>query len=226
VRAGRGKAVEDAKAVFDILWRAAKNDWFEYPLGSRLIFFQFPARYCTQAKRGVKVMYTCKGPSARWQQPPLKPDKKTILKKKIIKFVGKKYLVPPVGWIGSLMKYFAIPKGVIDNIVQDWRIVFHAGVNKLNDCVWTPLFCLPTVNSLLQITDEKTLMRDQDLGEMFLLFQFHLNMTKFTAVDLGPLEFSAKECAHCWMCWSRNLMGFKSLPYNSIRMYLVLEEII
>jgi hypothetical protein len=65
VGAGSDKAVEDAEAVFDILWRAAKNDWFKYTLGSRLIFFQFPARYCTQAKRGVKVMYTCKGPSAR-----------------------------------------------------------------------------------------------------------------------------------------------------------------
>jgi hypothetical protein len=172
------------------------------------------------------VIYTCKGPSARQQQPPLKPDKKAILKKKIIKFVGKKYLVPPVGWIGLLIKYFAVPKGVIDNIVQDWRIVFHAGANKLNDCVWTPSFCLPTVNSLLQITDEKTLMRDQDLGEMFLFFQLHPNTTKFTAVDLGPLEFSTKEFAHRWMCWSRNLMGFKSLPYKSIRMYLVLEEII
>ncbi len=69
-------------------------------------------------------------------------------------------------------------------------------------------------------------MRDQDLGKMFLLFQLHPNTAKFTAIDLGPLEFSAKECAHHWMCWSCNLMGFKSSPYNSIRMYLVSEEII
>jgi hypothetical protein len=99
-------------------------------------------------------------------------------------------------------------------------------VNKLNDCVWAPSFCLPTINSLLRITDEKTLMKDLNLGEMFLLFQFHPNTAKFTAVDLGPLKFGAKECAHPWMCWSRNLMGFKSLPYNSIRMYLVSEDII
>jgi hypothetical protein len=89
--------VINAEAVFDILWQAAKNDWFKYPLGSRLIFFQFPARYCTQAKRVVKMMYTCKGPSARRRQPPLKPNEKAILKRKIIKFVGKKYLVPLVG---------------------------------------------------------------------------------------------------------------------------------
>jgi hypothetical protein len=118
-RGGNVKALEDAEAVHDILWCSARNDWFEYPLGSRLIFFCFPACYQTQAKRGVKVLYTRKGPSSRRQQPPLKPDKKAILKKKIIKFVGKKYLAPPVGRIGSLIKYFAVPKGVIDNVVQD-----------------------------------------------------------------------------------------------------------
>jgi hypothetical protein len=30
VRAGSDKAVEDTKAIFDILWQAAKNDWFKY----------------------------------------------------------------------------------------------------------------------------------------------------------------------------------------------------
>ena len=69
-------------------------------------------------------------------------------------------------------------------------------------------------------------MRDQDLGEMFLLFHLHPNTVKFTGVDLGPLEFGAKDCAQRWMCWTRNLMGFKASPYNSIGMYLVSEEII
>ncbi len=196
VKGGNTKALEDMEAIHDVLWRATRNDWFEYPLGSRLIFFRFPTRYRTQAKRGVKVFYTCKGPSSRQRQPPLKPDEKAILKKKILKFVGKSYLAPPVGRIGSLIKYFAIPKGVIDNVMQDWRIVFHAGANKLNDCVWAPSFCLPTMNSSLWITDKKSLMRDQDLGETFLLFQLQSNMAKFTAIDLGPLKFSAKECTH------------------------------
>ncbi len=138
------------------------------------------------------MFYTCKGPSSKQGQPPLKPDEKAILRKKIIKFGDKKYLAPPPGQIGSSIKYFAVPKGVIDNIVQDWRIVFHTGANKLNDCVWAPSFCLPTVNLLLRITDKRTLMRDQDLGEMFLLFQLHPETAKFTAVDLRPLEFSAK----------------------------------
>jgi hypothetical protein len=58
-------AAKDADAIRDILWRTTENDWFEYPLGSSLIFFRFPARYRTQAKQGVKVMFTCKGPSSK-----------------------------------------------------------------------------------------------------------------------------------------------------------------
>jgi hypothetical protein len=220
------KVLEDVIAIQDILWRAASNTWFEYPLGSRLIFFRFPARYQTEAKRGVRVFFTKKGPSSRRRQPPLKPDEKAILRKKLLKFIDKGYLAPHVGRIESLIKYFAVPKGVIDGVVQDWRIVFDAGANDLNDCVWSPSFCLPTVNSLLRITDEGTLMRDQDLGEMFLLFHLHSNTVKFTGVDLGSLEFGSEDCVQRWMCWTRNLMGFKSSPYNSVRMYLVSEEII
>jgi hypothetical protein len=172
------------------------------------------------------VFFTNKGPSSQRRQPPLKPDEKAILRKKLLKFIDKGYLAPHVGRIESLIKYFAFPKEVIEGVVQDWRIVFDAGANELNDCVWAPSFCLPTVNALLRITDEGTLKRDQDLGEMFLLFHLHPNTVKFTGVDLGPLEFGPEECAQRWMCWTRNLMGFKSSPYNSVRMYLVSEEII
>jgi hypothetical protein len=226
VQRGNLIAVEDATAVHNVLWWAAQNDWFEYPLGSRLIFFWFPTCYHDQAKRGVKIFYKCKGPSLRQRHLPLKSDEKEVLKKKIKKFIKKEHLAPPAGLIGSLIKYFAIPKGVLNNVIQDWRIVFHAATNKHNDCVWAPLLCLPTMNSLLCITDKGTMMRDQDLSEMFLLFHLHTDTVKFTGVDLGPLQLMAKECPHWWICWSRNLIGFKLSPYNSIKMYLISEEVI
>ena len=78
---------KDANAIRDILWRSAGNDWFEYPTGLRLIFFCFPARYHLQAKRGVRVMFSSKGPTSKRRQPPLKPEEKEVLQKKIIKFV-------------------------------------------------------------------------------------------------------------------------------------------
>jgi hypothetical protein len=53
VKGGNTKAIKDADTVHDILWQSAQNNLFEYLLGSRLIFFCFPARYCIQAKRGI-----------------------------------------------------------------------------------------------------------------------------------------------------------------------------
>jgi hypothetical protein len=109
-------------------------------------------------------------------------------------------------------------KGIINNIVMDWCIVFHAGANKLNNCVWMPSFSLPTLNSLLRLVDEDTLMADWDMGEMFLNFQLHSNMVRFMGIDLGPLDFMPDKCSHQWMCWQRNLMGFRGSPYNLVKM--------
>jgi hypothetical protein len=57
---------EEADAMKDILRRAAKNKWFQCPVGSRLLFFCFPECYHTQALRGIRIMFTDKGPSS-WQ---------------------------------------------------------------------------------------------------------------------------------------------------------------
>jgi hypothetical protein len=88
------------------------------------------------------------GPTMRRKQPTLAPDEKEVLRKKIIKFVVKGYIGPIEGKISLLIKYFAVPKGIINGIAQDWQTVFHAGTNKWNNCIWTPSFSLPTVNSL------------------------------------------------------------------------------
>ena len=171
-------------------------------------------------------MFTDKGPESLRRQPPLQPDEKQVLRKKVKKFLERKYVAPYRGKIRSLIKYFAVPKGIIDNVVQDWRTVFHVGANKLNDAVWVPSFGLPTVNLLLRITDLTSLMEDRDVKEMFLNFQLHPDTIKFTGIDIGPLEFTSDECEVRWVCWNRNLMGFRPSPYNSIRMFLIAEEVI
>ena len=171
-------------------------------------------------------MFTNKGPTSRRLQPPLQPDEKQVLRKKVKKYLERKYITPYQGRIHSLIKYFAVPKGIIDGKVQDWRTVFHAGANKLNDVVWAPSFGLPTVNSLLRITDLLSLMEDRDVEEMFLNFQLHSDAMKYAGIDIGPLEFTPDECASRWVCWNRNLMGFRPSPYNSIRMFLIAEEVV
>jgi hypothetical protein len=152
-------AADELEAIQEILWRTAGNDWFEYPLGSRLLFFRFPKRYRSQALHGVRVMYTGEKPSSWQSQPPFTAEAKLVLQKKIGKFVAKGYIAPTSKRIRSLIKYFAVPKGL-----EDWRIVFDAGANKLNDVVWVPSFFLPTVNSLLRIVDDKSMMSDRDMG--------------------------------------------------------------
>jgi hypothetical protein len=103
----RGARVE-VKAAHEILWQAANNDWFEYPMGSGLLHFCFPTRYQTQAMSGVGVYYTKKSPTAKRLQPPLGNDKKTVLLKKIQKFMEKEYILPVEGQIGSSV--FCHPK--------------------------------------------------------------------------------------------------------------------
>jgi hypothetical protein len=69
-------------------------------------------------------------------------------------------------------------------------------------------------------------MSDRDMGEMFHNFQLHSNTVSFTAIDLAPLELCKKEFPERWVRWDQTLMGFKSSPYNCVRMYLIAEEII
>ena len=85
---------------------------------------------------------------------------------------------------------------MLDGIIQDWRIVYHAGANGLNDKVWVPSFWLPGINSLIRILGLSSVMEDRDIGEMFLNFELHPAVRKFAGVDVGPLNFSKEECAH------------------------------
>ena len=135
----------------------------------------------------------------------------------------RRYIVAPDAKLNSLIFYFGVPKGVLDGIVQDWLIVYHAGANKLNDAVWVPSFWLPCVDSLLRIVDFDSCMEDRDIGEMFLNFELDPKVRSYTGVDVTPLGIPKEECSAAWMQWCRNLMGFKSSPHNSIKMYLITE---
>ena len=69
-------------------------------------------------------------------------------------------------------------------------------------------------------------MQDRDIGEMFLNFELDPLIRKFTGVDVGPLGFTEEECSSRWLCWVKNLMGFRPSPYNSVRMQLIAEEVL
>ena len=211
----------DRVAMAEILWRAAENDWFEYSAGSRLIFFRFPQRYQNLARDGVPVFMRDSGPTSMKAQTSMKLQEKEILRDKLAKMIRKRYLVPPPEKLRSLIQYFAVPKGA-----EDWRIVYHAGANNLNDSVWAPRFWLPQVSSLLRMVDQNSWMQDRDIGEMFLNFELHPGVRRFTGVDVGPLELEDLGIMDRWFYWTKNLMGFGPSPYNSVKTYLIAEEII
>ncbi len=216
----RGARLE-TQVMEEILWWAAENEWFEYLFGSTLLYFRFPSWFRSQALEGVRVYYTDEGPTSKRRQPPVGEEEKQVLHKKIRHFINRRYIVPIPAKFELSIKYFAVPKGN-----DNWRIVFHAGANKLNERVKAPLFCLPSINSLLRIIDGQLLMSDQDMGDMVHNFPLHVNILRFTAIDLAPLEFGPEDCTHRWVCWKQNLMRFRLLPYNSVWIYLVAEETI
>ena len=225
-RQGNSKLRSDLDAMRDILWRTSLNSWFEYPGGSRLLYWRFPTKYQRQAKDGVPIYFIEDGPTSMRAQMNMSPEETAVLREKILKVIQKRYLVVPDEKLKSVISYFGVPKGVIDGIIQDWRIVYHAGANGLNDKVWAPSFWLPGVNSLIRMLDLTSVMEDRDIGEMFLNFELHPMVRKFAGVDVGPLGFTKEECASRWLCWVKNLMGFKPSPYNSIKMNLIAEEVI
>ncbi len=66
--AGKNRGAKlEVEAMEEILWWAAENKWFEYPLGSTLLYFHFPTRFRTQALEGVRVYYTDEGPTSKWR---------------------------------------------------------------------------------------------------------------------------------------------------------------
>jgi hypothetical protein len=144
-----------------------------------------------------------------------------MAKSKILKVVKRRYLkTVDIGSIKSLIKYFAVQKGD-----DDIRLVYDATANRLNECVWAPPFWLPTIDTLVRGVDKDSWMTDRDVGNMFLNYQLHESVVPYTGVDLSSLYEGKDEVGPQWAVWDRNLMGFASSPYSSIRTALVVEEV-
>ncbi len=108
------------------------------------------------ARDGVPIWFERAGPTTREPQPVISnPVLRAKAKEKIIKVIGRRYLVTTNLNIKSLIKYFAVPKGD-----DDVRLVHDATANRLNECVWSPSFWLPTIDSLVRAVDQDSWMAD------------------------------------------------------------------
>ena len=211
----------DQAGISSVLWHSTQTNWFEYHAGSKVVHFRFPARYQKLARDGVPIYFEQPGPSMKSMQPRIVDSElRELTRAKIAKVLHRRYLRPPPSSIKSFIKFFAVPKGE-----DDVRLVYDATANGLNECVWSPSFWLPTLDTLVRGLDENSWMTDRDIGDMFLNFQLHASAIPFTGVQLSTLYSIPDEVGLRSAVWDRNLMGFGPSPYNSVKMALIVEEI-
>ena len=89
---------EERGRLAEIVGRATFNEWFEYPNGSRLIYFRFPSRYQVLARDGVAPFFLkdqTPAPFSSRMKPTPAEDERAILSKKITTIIHKRYIVPP-----------------------------------------------------------------------------------------------------------------------------------
>lgn len=110
----------DRDAIRNILWHANETNFFEYHAGSRLHFLRWPEKYRKLARDGVHIMVETVGPSKRQRQPDFDdPIVKEQVRSKVLKVIKRRYMVRARTSfdIKSLIKYFAVPKGLTDVLI-------------------------------------------------------------------------------------------------------------
>ena len=97
------------------------------------------------------------------------------------------------GAIKSLTGFFGVPK-IISSKERDIRVVYDATKCGLNEAVWAPNFCLPTVESTLRLTACDSWLDDLDVGEMFLNYPLDPNMGSYDGVDVTDIVTTQIGC--------------------------------
>ena len=89
-------------------------------MGSRLKVFCYPIRYRNMVRNGVSILFNGPRPTSKQpQSTKMKPEEKAILKKKLLKIIEKRFLTIPDDTLESWIKYFGVPKGILNGVVQD-----------------------------------------------------------------------------------------------------------
>ncbi|GFH49897.1 hypothetical protein CTEN210_06373 [Chaetoceros tenuissimus] len=202
----------------DAVMRAAHSSWWDWDAGSTLFFWRWPPEVRSAVRDGTKLFVDWSHmpsylDSPRW---PTDTAAKEKLKSKLSKVRDRGYIQP--GFVRSLTGYFAVPKAD-----TDIRVVYDATQCGLNDCLWTPNFFLPTVDSILRNASSSSWFGDIDLGEMFLNYALDLDLRPYAGVDVSELEAGTKRVLERW---NRTLMGFKPSPYICTQTFAWSEEII
>ena len=218
------EVVKDFRSGMDAIRRALGANFWEWSDGSTLFFWRWPREYRRAIRDGLEVFIDGELPDywsrQRWPQDAAE---KAQLKDKIRKVIQREYI--RTGFVLSLTGFFAVAKGD-----GDIRIVYDASKSGLNESIWAPNFPMPTASTVLQAVDHNSFFGDIDLGEMFLNYMLDPKLRPYAGIDATELAdelgIKLKEDQRIILRWERSLMGFRSSPYNCVRIYLWCEDII
>ena len=195
----------------DCIRRIGHVDEWNWPRGSRCFFWRWGKENYVEARDGQDIFIQDTLPKCRKKQSvPKDKETKEKVKRKIEKVRRNRYICK--GDVKSLTSFFDVPKDV-----DDIRLVYNGTSSGLNDAVWSPWFCLPTVDSHLRAVEEGTFMGDCDIGDMFLNFMLDEKIRPYAGVDLTELFAEESNGKITWERWERLLMGFKPSPYATTR---------
>jgi len=223
-RYGRGWATDpsakrDREVGRSCLKCIAGADWWEWRLGSTLLFWRWPTNLIPIVRDGHPIWV--KQPLPCYIRPqPGERDQGVRAKvaSKLQNVVDKGYIAN--GQVESLTGYFSVPKGT-----SDIRIVYDATKSGLNAAIWVPSFALPSAESFTNLLEPGTWMMDLDLGEMFLNFPLDLALQPYCGVDLRPYLGQGRGTT-LWMRWVRCMMGLMSSPYICVKTLMLGYEMV
>jgi hypothetical protein len=211
----------DCCAGRECLWRVMEANCWEWPMGSRLLFWRWSETHRLEARGGYPPYVQALLPKYRRLQPYEKnPETRAKVKEKLNTVRKKKYISK--GRVHSLTYYFSVPKGE-----NDVRMVYDASRSQLNKSLWAPNFGLPTIESLTRSILGSSWMGDLDIGEMFLNFCLHPDLQPYCGVDVKPYFMGESgQGLTLWERWVRCVMGLKPSPYICIKALLIALEVI
>ena len=204
---------------------ADQASWWEWDGGSYPFFWRWDLEFVREIRDGLAPRFAHNPPACMdRQRPNANPEFATRERSKLFKVLKKGYLRPvTLDETRSLMHYFSVPKG--DN---DIRMVYDGSKCGLNAATFAPWFAVPTSNSLERTVMVHTVQGDNDYGDMFLNFQLHHEMQKYTGVDATDLlkdpdasrwlaANGVDTAGGVFLTWDRPAMGLTGSPYQSVQ---------
>jgi hypothetical protein len=173
--------------------KAAAASWWNWELGSRLFFWNWPGvTHRLWARDGQPHYQIADLPSFKKpQQSPRTAEDRVMVWKKLYSVRERLYIEP--GEVISLMHFFYVPKGLK---LKDIRMVYNGTASGVNDCLFAPHFSLPTITPAMRALAEGYYQADMDIGEMFLNFMLGKELRPYSGVDVTHIRTQRSDLQH------------------------------